>query len=427
MLTAYLVLLLALPSGLTIGSLNSYGSPSMIFGLALLVWWLFSRLQRSTPDVNAVRQPVRLALGGFVVVVLVGFAASLLRGMPSDQISPAISAVVRLLSWSGVFLVAVDGVRTLDDLLRLVRRISVAGGILAGLGLLQFFTHQSWLDWFTSIPGLSYDSDSLIERSGFTRSSGTASHPLEYAVALNATLPIALFLASAGGMRRGRAAARGAWKWWVPPLLIMIASLIAVSRSAIIGLVVSIITALPCLPRRYRGAAIGGAVLVAAVVTVAVPGILFTTFALFAGASTDSSTQSRTDALGHLKSFMAPSPYIGGGFGTFLPRYYIFDDQWALLLVEVGFVGTFLFLAIVGTAVWSAARASVLPADDETSRLARSLVAAVLVVGVLFIFFDGLSFAQSAGLFFLLTGLCGSMLTVGASEAARARPPALTA
>jgi hypothetical protein len=419
MLTVYLVLLLGLPSGLTVANLNSYGNPSTIFGLVLLIWWLFSRLQRLVPDVGIVRQPTRLAFGGFVVVVLLGFAASLLRGMPTDQISPAMSAVVRLLSWSGVFLVTLDGVRTVDDLARLARRLSIAGGVLAGLGLLQFFTHQSWLDWFTSIPGLSYDSDSLIQRAGFTRASGTASHPLEYAVALNATLPIALFMASARGLNVKSAPSGGSWRWWLAPMLIMVASLIAVSRSAIIGLAVAVFASLPALPKRLRGSALAGVILVAAIVTVAVPGILYTTFGLFAGASTDSSTQSRTDALDHLRSFMAPSPFIGNGFGTFLPRYYIFDNEWALLLIEVGFIGAFFFLALVVAAMWSAAWASRVATDEMTARLARSLLAAMLVTAVLFAFFDALSFGQAAGLFFLLAGLCGSALAISTTDARR--------
>jgi hypothetical protein len=415
MLTVYLVLLLAVPSNLTIGSLGSYGRPSLLFGLVLLAWWLLSRLQRQYGGRIGPRQPVRLAFGAFLVLVLVSFAAAMFRGQPLDQVSPAESAIVRLLSWGGVLLVTLDGVRTREEVGRLVRRLAIAGGLLAALGLLQFFTHQSFLGWYGDIPGLSYDTSTLIERGSFTRASGTARHPLEFAVAVTGTLPFALAAATNNGFVP-RAPGRRGVIWWLPPTLIIVTSLVAVSRSAIIGLLVAAALSLTALPKRFHGAVVVTGVLAAGAVAVAVPGIFSTTLRLFTGASNDPSTQSRTEALSKLPDFLAPSPAVGIGFGTFLPRYYIFDDQWALLLVEVGILGVLAFAFIVAAALFSALRAASLSPKPQTVQLARTLVASVLCIAVLFVFFDGLSFPISGGLLFLIVGLCGSMLSVASAD-----------
>lgn len=414
MLTIYLVLLLAVPSDVTIGPLNSYGHPSLIFGLVLLVWWLLAALQRRSGIVGMVRQPVRFAYGAFLVLVLVSFAAALLRGQPTDQISPAESAVVRVLSWGGVLLVTLDGIRTMGDIERLVRRLAIAGALLAALGLLQSFTHQTYLDWITSVPGLKYDTSVVVERGGFARAAGTAKHPLEYAVAITGTLPFALTTAINGGFRKRRG--RGALLWWIAPALLMLVSLIAVSRSAIIGLVIAIAASLPAMPRRYRWTVIGLGVVAFAGIAIVSPHVLTTTAWLFTNASDDPSAQSRTGALAKLVRFIAPSPAIGTGFGTFLPRYYIFDDEWALLTVELGLLGVAVFGGMIASGLYSTLRVGKLTAQPETVRMARTIAASVLAIAVLFAFFDGLSFPISGGLLFFMLGLCGSVLTVGASD-----------
>jgi hypothetical protein len=107
---------------------------------------------------------------------------------------------------------------------------------------------------------------------------------------------------------------------------------------------------------------------------------------------------------------------IGAGFGTFLPRYYIFDDQWVLLLVELGVLGVLCFAGIFLAAVGSTVHAGRLSGFEDTVRLCRGLAASMFAITVLFAFFDALSFPISAGLFFLVAGLCGATLTVGKGD-----------
>jgi hypothetical protein len=82
MLTVYLVLLLGVPSTVTIAGLGAYGRPSFLWGLVLAGWWLVSRLQGRGIDVVPVAQPIRHAFGAFLAVALVSFAMAMFRGQP---------------------------------------------------------------------------------------------------------------------------------------------------------------------------------------------------------------------------------------------------------------------------------------------------------------------------------------------------------
>lgn len=411
-LTVYLVLLLAIPSGVTITALGTLGRPSLIWGLILAVWWAVSRLQAGPADVRPLSQPVRLAFAAFSVVALLSFAAAMLRGQPDDQLSPAITALIRLISWAGVLLVAVDGIRTKNDLAAMVRRIGIGAGLLAALGLLQVVTGRALVDFFGTLPGLSM-AGGLGERAGVIRSSGTAIHPLEYATALNAALPLVIAAAVSLGFR-SPPSRYGFW-WWLPVGLISVSSLVAVSRSATIGFVVAAVSMIPAIPRRFLPAVLGSGAVVAFIVLAASPGLWSTTVGLFVGAGDDPSTQSRTSGLERVPGFMSTSPLIGSGYGIFLPRYYIFDNQWALLAVEVGVLGVLGFAGLFVAGIWSARRGRLSP-DPDIRLLGHALAAAMFNVAVLFAFFDGLSFPIAGGMLFLLLGLCGSIRSIAASE-----------
>jgi hypothetical protein len=413
MLTVYLVLLLAIPSGVVISALGSIGRPSLIWGLVLLGWWVVARLQVPSTDAKTVSQPVRFAFMAFLVLILVSFAVAMLRGQPDDQISPAFTALIRVLSWAGVLMVAIDGIRSMPDLARIIRRIGYGAGLLAVLGLAQFLTGQALVDFFGSIPGLTL-AGGPGERAGVIRSSGTAIHPLEYATALNAALPLVIGAAISRGFRSDQTG--GYVRWWLPVCLISISSLVAVSRSAIIGLGVALVSMVPALPRRFRLVSVVVGSILAAVVFAARPGLLSTTVSLFTGAADDPSTQSRTAGLERVPEFLSTSPLVGSGFGLFLPRYYIFDNQWVLIVIELGILGVIGFAGLFLASIWSASQAR-WSTDPDFRLLGYSLAASMFNVAVLFAFFDGLSFPIAGGMLFLLAGLCGSVRAIASTPA----------
>ena len=415
LLTVYLFLLLAIPSNARFTPLGSIGRPSVLWGLVLLVLWAIFRLQQTQRLDQPPWNPLRLFWGALVTLALVSFSAAMLRGQPVDQVSPAITAIVRLLSWSGVILVALDGIRTPTALFRLVRRLVAGATFLASLGLVQLVTQQTLVDSFSMIPGLSLTAEGgIVERSGRIRVTGTAYHPLEYTATLNALLPLVIATAVCAGFWSKSKVAR--FLWWIPAGLTSFSALVGVSRSATIGFVIVAILMVFGLPRRYRlWSMIGGSIFVLAVLA-ASPGLLSNTLELFVGASDDPSTQSRFSGIEKAVEFIAVSPAIGVGFGTFLPRYYIFDNQWILLAVELGLIGLCLVAGIVITAgsVVIAGRSRF--SNEGLRMVGYSLAVSMAVVSLLFAFFDGLAFPISAGIFSLLIGICGAYWSMSKNE-----------
>lgn len=412
MLTVYVVLLFGVPSNLVISGLGSLGRPSLLWGLLLLLWWLIARLQAQATDVMPASQPVRWACVALLVIALISFAAAMLRGQPADQETTAITSLVRLLSWGGVALVTMDGLRTLRDVEGLVSRLVIAGALVAVLGLAQFLTKSTLLDVFGLIPGFTSENAGVIARGAFARPTGTATHPLEYSAAICAVLPLAITL----GVIRAEAG-RGRLPWtWIPAALIAFTALLSVSRSGLIGLVVALAASLPALPAAYRGiVALGGAA-TAAIAVIAVPGLFGTFVGLFITVDSDTSTLSRANGLARVPEFIASSPVIGLGFGTFLPRYYIFDNQWVLIMLELGILGALAFAGMVLTAMWSAVSTVRRSPYGDVAALGRGVIASLATAAILFGFFDGLSFPISAGVFFLLLGLSAAVRTVGHAD-----------
>ncbi|MCC4908024.1 O-antigen ligase [Microbacterium sp. cx-59] len=409
MLTVYIVLLYGFPSNLALSFLGSYGRPQFLWGLVLLLWWVLSRFQPPTLP-RSVSQPVRLALCVLLVVFLLSFAQAMLRGQPADQISPAVSSLARLLSWTGVALVAMDGIRTMDELMTLVRRVALAGGLVAALGLLQFATDQPIIDFLSGLPGFSGDAGGIDSRGGFIRASGTATHPLEYAIAISVALPLAVASAIIGDHGHKRL------RWWLPVMTVAMASFLAVSRSAVIGFIVATVAVIPGLPRRFRGVVMVVVVTAFVGAMLTVPGLYGTIVGMFLGIGTDTSTQSRTVALDLAPQFLASSPLLGAGTGTFLPRYRIFDNEWIHTAVEVGILGVAALAALFAVAIWSAWRASRESSLEDLQVVGRCLAACVVTIAVLFSLFDAFAFPMAPGTAFLIFGLCAAARTVGRSD-----------
>lgn len=409
-LTVYLVLLCAIPSGLTFTALGSVGHPATLWALGAALWWGGSQVLRNVPEQTGV-QPLRMAFFIFAAVALISYAWAMTRGIPSDEVLTATSGLVTIASWAGILLVANDGIATLARLRTLLRRIVTIGALLGLLGLLQFVTKRSLIDWI-SLPLMTLNSpdiSGLAARSGFVRASGTASHPLEYAVILCVALPIAIVMAfgnpKASLLRR-----------WIPVLVLAAAAAISVSRSTLIGAAVAVIAILPTVSARARLLLISGAALLLIGVGIVIPGMFGTIVSLFSGLSSNPSILSRTTGISLIVGFVSHSPVLGRSYSTFLPSYYIFDDAYLLMSTELGIVGLLAFLALIVVALVVALRSKRLLRSRHDRQLAQALVASLIATSVLFAFFDGLSFPQAAGIFFLIIGMAGSLRRLAIRE-----------
>lgn len=407
LLTAYLALLWFIPSPMVVPALGSAGSPANMLGVAIFMMWAWFTVRRNEPMGGGV-QPVRVALLGLLVVMLVVYAHAMAGPLPGDEISVADSGMLRLIGMAGVALIAVDGITTFDRHVVLLRRLAFAAGVVALLGLLQYATSQLWIDRIR-IPGLvAGTSDwTLGSRSGFTRPSGTSTSPIEYGVVLGMTLPILIVCASV----------RSRYRWLYRAMLVaMMASIyFSLSRSAYLCAVAGVLVLALKWDNRRRLTALGFVTVVTAVMYVSVPGLLGSIQGLFSNAGEDPSIASRTGSYDIAGQFISSSPIIGRGFGTFLPKYWILDNAYLGLMIEAGAIGLLSLLTLIVCGMLSARQARVTlehrtddPTAAEGALYAHALLASVAAGACGLAFFDAFAFPQTAGCFLLLIGLAGA-------------------
>lgn len=400
-LTAYLILLLFIPSRLVFGPLGSAGAPSMLFGLGSLLLWLLLFLAASQGR-EATPQPIRIALGVLLLSVAVTYILAMSRPMSPDEVSPGDVALLALVSWSGTLLLTHDAIPARARLEVLVWRFAVCGGLIALLGIIQLLTRQLWVDQL-SIPGLSSaPAYGLVTRGGFPRPAGTAIHPIEYGVLLAMILPITLHVGFSHTHRP--IVAR-----WLPAVAVAAIVPLTSSRSAYLGAIIAIVICMIGWNRARNLWVLSVGVAGILAMAVMTPNLLNSIVGLFTGASEDPSIASRTDSFSLAFEFIERNPWFGRGLGTFLPKYRIFDNQYLLLLVTIGIVGTVAFVAVGVTAVVALLRLRATVQTERSRDLALALAAALTAGFVCLFMFDAFAFPMTMGTLFLLLGIAGAL------------------
>ncbi len=418
-LTTYLVLVEFIPSGWVLPSFGDVGTPANIFALVALIWyaasWLAGRV-RPAPGTGA----VRVAMWVFGASILLAYLAlaSSDRQAAALEIQAADRGLIGFAAWIGVVVIASAGIRDLADLQLLLRRAVVYGSFVGALGIVEFFTSSNLLAR-VHIPGLRASSlvSSLMTRGAYIRPSSNTSQPLELAAVLALLLPFAL--------QQALDPAREGWaRRWVPVICIGGAMPLTVSRTSIIGLAVVLMLLIPTWPSHRRWPALGVIVCGIGLLKLAVPGLVSTTFGLFASflGNSDDSTQARTADYAGVAQYIEQRPWFGRGYGTFIPSLYRYtDNMYLLAIVEIGVVGVLAILGLYLTG-WRCARLGRRLTDDPVRReLGQCFAAAMAASLILSATFDSLGFPMFAGLLFLLIGLSGAYLGIMRREAAERR------
>lgn len=400
-LTVYICLLLAIPSVMVVGPLGSAGAPSAIMAVGTLLYWAWFQIHRSRPVATG-PQPVRAVMIGWLITMLAVYAHAMASPIPFDEISVADSGMLKLIGVAGVLLVANDGITSLDRSRTVIRRMVIAAGLIAIFGLLQYYTKQIYIDRI-QIPGLTSGTAGweLGTRGGFARPSGTSTHPIEYGVVLTMILPLAITFAMKSPT--------GHWLFVGLLCAITFAVFLSISRSAMLCALVGVIVLSFSWTNAARLRALAFVFVVALTVYLTVPGVLGTVTGLFTGASDDPSIASRTGSYDLAWQFINASPFLGRGFGTFLPKYWILDNGYLGMLIEGGILGLAGLVVVVATAVFAAKRARRAAVDDFDRDISQGLIASIAAGACGLAFFDTFAFPQSAGCFFLLLGLAGAM------------------
>jgi polysaccharide biosynthesis protein PslJ len=409
LLTVYLILVFALPASQVVPPFGAVGPPSYLFGLFLFGWWFASRVTRSLGGERG-RQPLRPVLMAQVGVTFLCFGMAFTRPLEGVQILGAHRSLLYVLSLVGPALVAADGIRNLDNLYALGRRIAIGGGYVGFVAVLQFWQLYDLMS--VQIPGLVLNRDNAVQiRSDFARVLGTANHAIEAGVVLGMTFPIAMHLAAFGRSDRDRKIGR------IVLVLLGLAIPMTVSRTAPLVLLAGVIVMLASWgPRLRRRALVVGAVAVVAI-RVAVPGLLGTVRALFEHAGEDPSVSGRTDDYEIINELFHERPVFGMGPGTFLPEEFIYlDNQLLGTVVETGVVGLFVLIAVIVTPIVLGITARRRLVEPSMRDLVQGLMAALVAGTVSFATFDALGFSMFARTWFFLIGLLAAVWRLSWNE-----------
>ncbi len=399
-LEVFVVLRFAFPAKLVIGPLGQIGSPATIWGLLCLLWYLSALVWRDS-GLERGRQPLRWCFAFVLCAWLLSYGVIPLRLAESFEQSGADVELIQMLSMVGIGLLAADGLRSRDQVVKLLRFTVIVAAFSSLVALAQFAGTDP-VTWITSLPGFKVSGDlaSVQARGSFNRSAGTTSHPIEFATVTAMILPIALQLWPWQPNKR---------RWGVIVMVILLGIPAALSRSGFLGLFVGLLVVGVSWDRERRRRSILVGIGIAMVLFVTVPGLIGTTTRLFTQASSDSSISTRTDDYAAVQPMIEQAPILGRGIGTFIPpRYRILDNQYLVTLIEAGVVGVIsLLFFIVVTAVTTRDAWCHAP-PGEFRDATRGVLAAVLVGAVSLAVFDAFSFETFSGAWFLFAGIGGA-------------------
>jgi O-antigen ligase len=256
--------------------------------------------------------------------------------------------VVKQLSYFASFLIVllliVSVVKTHEQVDALVKVLVVSGATVAGFALVQAKSGYNIFDHLTTfMPFLhvGYIPDSPL-RGGRLRTYGSAQHAIELGAILAMLVPLAAYLARRTAQRR----------WIALGALILLGALATLSRTAMLMLVVIILTFLILRPRQIRRMWPALLPLLLAV-HLAMPGTIGTIKQSFfpqGGLIKEQSSNPGYKGSGRLAdvgpslSKISHDPLFGQGFGTRITdgpesNAQILDDQWLSIVVETGIVG----------------------------------------------------------------------------------------
>jgi O-antigen ligase len=200
------------------------------------------------------------------------------------------------------------------------------------------------------------------------------------------------------------------WPWWLCLMTVGIGAMVSLSRSAILGLVAAGLVLLPTWPGKRQLQAIGAVIGFTALMRLFVPGLIGTLFSLFNNLSGDPSIQHRTEDYARADDQIVVHPWLGKGFGTYLPdKYGPLDNQYLGTLVENGIIGLASLVLILIAGAYAAVQIRRVAKDPILRDLAQTLVASLAVIMMADATYDAFGFIMATGICFMLVGICGAL------------------
>jgi O-Antigen ligase len=408
-LALYVALLFVIPARLIVPGTGALGAPATLVSLVAFGWWIAATIIGDREFVA--RNPVRTALFAYLAVVLASWTLGKTRPLTPIEASSSDRALLTTFGLAGIALVVLDGLRTRDEVLRLIDWIIRCSMVMVFVGLVQFFFKRDLTSWL-ELPGLQLNTDErtvISARSIFNRPHGTTLHAIEYGVVSAALIPLAYWLAR---LRRTPRA-------YLPVVALSFAAMTSISRSAVLAAAVVGLVVVLGSSWQQRGVILLCSSVFVVVVGTLVNGLVGTLRSLFTSADTDPSVQARIDRVPRVLEMISEHPWFGRGYGTYtLEDDFLLDNEIQRSAIEMGFVGVailILFIGFVATMAWRTRF------GGESGRLlGTALAATMLGLFVSSYTFDAFYYRILMGVLFLCVGITGAMYRLTATERAAA-------
>lgn len=414
-LTLLLGLVLFIPSPLIVRPLGAVGTPANLCGLGLLVWWGLAKVG-SGHGVDRGRQPLRIAL----FVVLVSLAASLIgfaqRYTIGAEKTGAVRGLLGFAALAGIALFAADGIRDVERVRVLLRRIVAGVSIVAGIGIVEFVTGFN-PGQAMAVPGLVRNLELADQgRLLFLRVQSTALHPIELGAVLGLTLPLAVELAIWSEGRRRILA-------WVQVALIGAVLPMSLSRTGVIAATIGLVVVAWHWDGRRKLLALGALAGFVGALRLVLPAMIDGLVTIFVTVGEDESTTGRTGDYEVAATLFLERPWVGRGLSTLHPATgHIFDNQYLYTATETGLVGVVAILALFLTVLAMTRVVHHRAPDPDIRGVAQALTGLTAAMAVVYATADMASFAIAMTLFFLLAGVTGALWRLTAAEPPRGSP-----
>lgn len=405
LLITFAFLVAAIPGEAVIpGPLRGNGSPPRLIALVMAALVLLSlipiyraRQSRSSRTGWVGLGVIALYLASRLIVFALGdHDAFVAPDVLAAQTRFVLSAVVAF----GVAVYTMAQVRDSRSRDAVLIALLVGISVSVVVGLIQGVIGVDYRDFLVP-PGFERLTEKgLAVREGYTRVIGTSAHPIEFAVTVSATLPLAAHYARYGTVRSIRVFAT------VLTVLLLVAVPASVSRTAIVTLVAAGLVYLIAQPVRLLLAGTSVLALVVGIYYVIAPDLFEAVMNLFTGANQDPSVEGRTDDYTYVGDLFRAKPWFGYGPASTLPQYTRYlDNQWLQELLIGGVLGVAMLTAMiiggaVGLTAWKRT-ASDAAERDLVFAVAAGFVALVVSTTV----FDMFAFQQAYLMFFLFFGI----------------------
>lgn len=384
--------------------------------------WIVTRLagQRS----NGATRVTTALVCVYVAISLLSFGEGLRIGWPrAANLATGDSYVMldlMMLGWVGFMLTTLVSV---GAVLLVVRAMVLGATVSALWALISVFAGID-LAAMIKLPFLRGGDSVLVRdlmRAGQTRPQGSAGHPLELAIVVTMAWPMAVALyyeAKSRGVRR--------WPWALCSVLLGAACLVALSRSALVGLVAAYIV----LAWRFPVQRVAKQLVVGTIgfllALAAQPDIFGKIIQVFAGSSKDPSIASRGRGIEAALPIVQSHPILGQGFASYTvyPQV-LLDNGYLGRLVETGFLGLGAFVAIL---VWSLREifrartiflAGQTSAEQGAAALCGGIAAALVALSLGTLFLDIGAFLQAWFSMWCLIALCGCLGALARAQLAQ--------